>query len=378
MSLGDRLLSNHIDSIYECVLNEAYWPVALQKLAEDFSVQSVLIALKRKDFSELHHCYSYGMSSSDVESYGSDFITKDILGLALLENEFGFFYRDDQLVDRSHYLSSTLYNHFDSPRGVEHRVSAVLSAPELNDHVVVMQLERGTFEGPFSDEELKALNILSPHFRRALVLGEYLQRHKDVAMGSMDSLSSAVFVVSESGRIEFSNIAAENLLKGAGFISRRDGVLSFRSPSSQQHFRNLLHLPRKDSNEPAGSFCSAWRAMDSVLGDSGYEVVVSRLRSQTLSLLIPSSRDHLVVFVRPLSAMPLDKMPVLEMLYKFTPRESSVVFALCNGETIESMSEQRGVSPHTVRNQVKAAMKKAGVSSQHQLVSVVLRGALSV
>ncbi len=382
MSLGDSLLSNHIDSIYECVLNEAYWPVALEKLANDFNAQGISVALKQQDHSSLHYSYNFGWSQNDIEHYQQEFIQKDVLGQALNNSDNGFFYRDDQLVPRADYLASDYYQDFDRPRGVEHQLRAVIAAPSVGEQMVDIAFERNGESGEFDRDTQGSLNILCSHFSRVFKLGEFVQHHTHVARSSIDSLTSALFVVSGTGRVTLANTAAQSLLDSTGFIAERDGCLYFRSPSSQQHFRNLLQIASSKKNSTNGnggkSFCSAWRAMDHVVGDSGYEVMVTRLRSQTLQTLVPNGDGHVVVFVKPLTSIPLDKMPLLEMLYKFTPKESAVVFALCNGETIESISERREVSPHTVRNQVKSAMRKAGVSSQHQLVSLILRGALSV
>ncbi|MFL0795908.1 MAG: helix-turn-helix domain-containing protein [Cellvibrionaceae bacterium] len=380
MSLGDSLLSNHIDSIYECVLNENYWPVALEKLAEDFNAQGVAVALKQRDHSSLHYSYNFGWSHDHIEQYQHEFIQKDVLGQALNSSENGIFFRDEQLLPRENYLASDYYQEFDRPRGVEYQLRAVLNAPSASEQLVDIAFERNGRSGNFSNDTQGALNFLCPHFRRALKLSEFVRQHTQVAVGSIDALTSALFVVNESGRVLLANQAAHSLLSTTGFIAERDGCLNFRSPSSQQHFRNLLQIAAKrhHGSKNHQSFCSAWHAMDNVVGDSGYEVMVTRLRSQTLQSLVPSNDGNVVVFVKPLTSLPLDKMPLLEMLYKFTPKESAVVFALCNGETIESISENREVSPHTVRNQVKSAMRKAGVSSQHQLVSLILRGALGV
>jgi DNA-binding CsgD family transcriptional regulator len=56
-----------------------------------------------------------------------------------------------------------------------------------------------------------------------------------------------------------------------------------------------------------------------------------------------------------------------------SPMETGVVRALSSGLSAREIAERRDVSIHTIRNQIKSAMAKCGVSRQSQLVALVLR-----
>ncbi|WP_367575937.1 helix-turn-helix transcriptional regulator [Pelagibius sp. Alg239-R121] len=53
--------------------------------------------------------------------------------------------------------------------------------------------------------------------------------------------------------------------------------------------------------------------------------------------------------------------------------EAIVADRLSTGASIDEIASERGVSVVTVRNQIKSAQAKTGVSRQAELVSLVLR-----
>jgi DNA-binding NarL/FixJ family response regulator len=70
------------------------------------------------------------------------------------------------------------------------------------------------------------------------------------------------------------------------------------------------------------------------------------------------------------AAPPPPKVPGVDRL---TARESAVLDALLAGRRIAGIAADKGLSAHTVRNQVKSIMSKLGVHSQDQLVQLFER-----
>ena len=69
------------------------------------------------------------------------------------------------------------------------------------------------------------------------------------------------------------------------------------------------------------------------------------------------------------AALPLD-LPAYDLL---TPNETQVLDALVTGMRIRSIAVERGLSKHTVRNQVKSILFKLDVRSQEELVLMCRR-----
>jgi DNA-binding CsgD family transcriptional regulator len=63
----------------------------------------------------------------------------------------------------------------------------------------------------------------------------------------------------------------------------------------------------------------------------------------------------------------------LKSRFGLSGAETDIALALADGKDIVRIAQLRGVTPHTVRSQLKAIFHKTGARSQAQLVAIVLR-----
>ena len=68
------------------------------------------------------------------------------------------------------------------------------------------------------------------------------------------------------------------------------------------------------------------------------------------------------------------KNRAMQALYQFTPAEAELVALLTAGRSLEEAAEERGVTMHTVRSQLKHVFAKTDTRRQGQLVRLVLSG----
>ena len=61
--------------------------------------------------------------------------------------------------------------------------------------------------------------------------------------------------------------------------------------------------------------------------------------------------------------------PIIIETYSLTPRERDVLGAIARGATTSEIAAELFLSPHTVRDYVKAVFEKVGVSSRGELVA---------
>jgi DNA-binding NarL/FixJ family response regulator len=79
--------------------------------------------------------------------------------------------------------------------------------------------------------------------------------------------------------------------------------------------------------------------------------------------------DHLAIVVEP--AMSADVAPLIVEAYGFTGRELDVTRAIARGLSTGEIAAELHLSPHTVRDHVKAVFEKVGVGSRGELVHKV-------
>jgi DNA-binding CsgD family transcriptional regulator len=77
--------------------------------------------------------------------------------------------------------------------------------------------------------------------------------------------------------------------------------------------------------------------------------------------------DAVAVVITPAHAP--DLVPLLALGYRLTQREQEVLRFLARGMTTAELTEQLGISPHTVRDHIKALFGKVGVRSRAELVA---------
>jgi DNA-binding CsgD family transcriptional regulator len=83
----------------------------------------------------------------------------------------------------------------------------------------------------------------------------------------------------------------------------------------------------------------------------------------------PMEGDAGAVAVTVETARPDDLVPILLDSYGLTERETSIALLLCRGLSTREIAAELIISPHTVRDYVKAIYEKADVSSRGELVA---------
>ena len=63
---------------------------------------------------------------------------------------------------------------------------------------------------------------------------------------------------------------------------------------------------------------------------------------------------------------------LLMQVFGLTAAEARVAVAVATGVTVQDYALQHGLSPETVRSQIKATFAKAGINRQADLVRIVL------
>jgi DNA-binding CsgD family transcriptional regulator len=84
------------------------------------------------------------------------------------------------------------------------------------------------------------------------------------------------------------------------------------------------------------------------------------------SLEADGGAGQVAVTIQP--ARPGDLLPILLEAYGFTDRELEIVVMLARGLPTRQIARQLYLSPHTVRDHIKAIFDKAGVNSRGELV----------
>ena len=86
------------------------------------------------------------------------------------------------------------------------------------------------------------------------------------------------------------------------------------------------------------------------------------------------TRASVMVCVQQTGPLPKRRQVKFTNRYGLTPTEALLAEELLRGSTLKLVAQERGVSIHTVRNQLKVIFEKTGTSQQSQLVALLAKG----
>ena len=178
---------------------------------------------------------------------------------------------------------------------------------------------RSKNKGPFTEIEMRNLGALMGPLNIALEF----HRRLAAASNALDHVKEGVFLIDDTGKIRHANAAGERML-------------AEKTPVSADGNRLVIGQARVSRYRISGG-----------LGFGGATEAV---------------------FVE---AAP--KMLTAPASFGWTPSESRVALLIGEGLTIRDIADRSRLTEHTVRNQLKHAMHKAGARRQAELVAFIWR-----
>jgi DNA-binding CsgD family transcriptional regulator len=244
----------------------------------------------------------------------------------------------------------------------------------LGERVACLTVNRGAGQAPFDDADLRLMAVLTPHLRQAFRLHRRLAaaegRHA-AGCEVLDRLPTAVLLVGVDGRPKFLNAAASRLVaQRDGLVVERDGLRAATPALSRQ----LLAAIEEAARVRDGGLSMRQPAflLPRPSGRAPLRVVVAPagLTERGIGADVGAAA---AVFVTDPDASVIDDQTVLARIFGLTPAEARVAGCLLRGETVNSTADALALTRNTVRSHLKRVLDKAGVRSQAQFVSLVLR-----
>lgn len=322
-----------------------------------------------------------------------------ILGIAEDNTAIGTVYHgyDDAFID--HYQAYYAEKNPWAPGWMAHPEGAVLDARQMypddllvktewyNDWIkpqgdlilgggsVVSKSREGTFllganfprrAGPeVRDRWLALLRILMPQLQSAW------QLTRTMAQMRLGGTSPAVLIVRPDRRLAFVNDDAAGLIEtGTLFRVEPSGRISAPAPQLDQWLGKALRQIRRGS---AVSVATDWQPGP---GGPGFQLSGNAIERDLVDAAWPFATQGVdglcLMLTIKRHEIAVDDAQKLSLALGLTLAEAEVVVALTRGQSPREIAEGRGVSLHTVRNQIKSAMSKSWTQRQTQLVTKAL------
>lgn len=260
-------------------------------------------------------------------------------------------YLTDEIVPRQTFRHTEFYADFARRLGMFHVAGTVASIGK-GDYLV-LGCHRPEDAPEYGEAERQVLAGVLPHLQRAMDLRRRLA-DTPLAAGAraLDALPTAAIVVNAQLRVRHANAAAEALGATGGLLFQAAGgalrLALEHHDDTERLARRVAEVTRLGT---AGGSLAARRSAGPLL-----PVTVMPLPSRLAGHAARVAEAQALVLVRDTQRIVMPSAEMLCDIYGLSPAEAAVALLAAEGSTAEEIARLRGVSPNTVRTQLKSAM----------------------
>ena len=355
-----------LDLIYDAAADDRLWVPALEEIARlTNSVAGVLLCQSIRDrtiFFEHHtntseECLRVLKQRHVLNPWTVHMSTHHPVGVVV---------RSDAILPLPKLQQTAFFDEVMRPQALGH--SAMIGLAQKPDFGVGFSLNRGPRQGPYADQELRFLDKLIPHMLRSVRLGLRMDAYKALQRAewrTLESLAVGVILLDRKARILFANKAARLLDGEQGPLRLRQSKVAHVSPS---HSRRLNDAVQSALQGTPMAAIAVPRADGSQL-----TILASSVRAQDVDRLADASLKGAAVLLFIVDAANKAGIPatVLMDAYGLTPAEAKVALAISSGLSIPETAKALGLSPNTIKTQLRSVSSKTGLTRQAELVRLL-------
>lgn len=351
-----------IDRIYECGFAPEQWPGVFDELARMADARGGFLFTANDKV--LHWTASESLSAGMRRFVDGGYFDRSARARLAMASRHAGFLREYDIYTDAMLEDDPLYREVLWPAGLGW--CAAMTIPLPTNDVLFISLERERARGPVEDPIVEQLDALRPHLARASMMAARLQLERArVAAETLAMIGLPALVFDDQGKALAANALIE--ARGGDVAWRAGDRIALKDVHADALFKQAIATLDEHGKAPR-SFA--------VRGPSdGAAALVAHV--------IPLRRTARDVIARCagvllLSPVTLPKAPPVELvqsLFDLTPAEARVARHLTTGQTVEEIAAESGVSPHTVRTQVRGVLEKTGC--RRQVEAVALLGGIS-
>ncbi|RRH88816.1 helix-turn-helix transcriptional regulator [Mesorhizobium tamadayense] len=365
--LSSEVLGSIIGDIYDCVLNPEGWAGVMTRITTAIDAAYTTIALASTADNHGRFAAQSPWDPMQMRMLQEDYDFDSIPGLkAAIVGDI-----DTPVATLSHMSEAELqqtafFQNWAKPQGL--REACITKFVHTPDRIGLMGCTTRADRAIISVEDQRFLALLSPHLRRASLIGDLLDQARVTAnlyRQSLDHLAAAVVLTGANGAILHANAAAEQMFSAQGPILSRNGQLQAQNPVAA---RALL--------EAIASAAGA----DASLGSRGIGLPVSAPgQPPAVAYVLPLTEGTAraafrlacaAVFVSMTSTAPLPEA-VLTTLFDLTPAEARVLLRIGSGLSASKTALSLGIGENTLKTHLNRIFAKTNTRRQADLVKLV-------
>jgi DNA-binding CsgD family transcriptional regulator len=370
---SEAQLSKHIERIYEAAHDHSLWGTLLPDIAHDLRsdiavIYSPYLATGGAD----GMAWTFGMDEWAVKAYTEYYGPISTNFHILRTYPVGEIFTDKMAPNYDTYEKSEAYNDFFKPNGVEHLLNLVPLRGSRRQ--ASLSIRRGKCQGPYGDDEIALLRLLTPHIMQSFRLGRHLGRvasDRRTLTEALEFSRDAMFVLDGKGALVFMNRLGHEIIAERDGLSLdakgapRASVLS----ESTDLMAAIQAVTRgvEDGEQNAGGILSISR----ISMRRPYQILVAPLVGEEK---VSGRRCSAVLVVSDPEKKPEISEQSLRRLYGLTATEAKFVSVFVEEASLEATAERLSLTKSSARTYLKRVFNKTEVNSQVALMKLVLSG----
>lgn len=356
-----------IELIYDAVLDPVLWKRALREIAAFVGSSGALMLFTDPASREVHHAVHSGLPEPLVAGYEAGMSRRCPRLAHALSLPEGVILHDYQHIGEPEIDGHEYYDWLQrTGKGCRYYLGCRLPGPDGLQVFHALTFRRD--EGPPQASHTERFAVILPHLRRALTLGERLDRQEVIArasLGLLDQLQWPVVLVDDRGRAIATNEAFAQAAADCGCVRLRDGNTVVVTPARQRELERLIELAVADG-KPS-------------LNDRGKTIEVSRNGTScgiTVVTLPPGDRQArgaCIALVLSDHTRKSDSIAGdLQARFGLTRAQARLAAVLIAGDSLGAASRKLNVTVNTARSHLQAIFARTGTRRQADLVRVLL------
>jgi DNA-binding CsgD family transcriptional regulator len=363
-------LSRLIAEIYDAALDRALWPSALQRTCE--FVDGRASGLMSHDIHQqnANFYYTWNDNPEFTKLYAEKYARLNPAVVpSLLQTQVGEVSTILDFVPIDEFRASQIYRELTAPQGYLDSIQAVIEKSATSYAAATVIL--GEEHGPASATVRRRMELLAPHFVRAVQIGKVIDL-KEVKASSLadalDGIAAAMFLLDGVGTIVHANVAGHDMVAARAVLHTIGSKLSLIDTKADRALHDML------TGLGAGDVAIAGKGTSIPLSGRDGERHVAQILPLTAGARRTAGIAYSAVaalFVRK-ATLPLPHpIETIANLYKLTPAEMRVLMMTVEVGGIPKVAEVLGVSRPTVRTHLAHVFAKTGTQRQVDLVKLV-------
>jgi DNA-binding CsgD family transcriptional regulator/PAS domain-containing protein len=373
----DRRRSSHIvPEIYEATIDPNHWDYVVSMIAKLTKSNSACLYYKNKGMEIASTIAQYGLPDAErlnfreqCDSLDDMFSTRGSNGSE--ELHCTQFYPGSNGVMPN---DSKLYEQWMKPNGIYHVGGTQFV--DTDTHRAGIAILRDKMAGEWSDGELRVIDEVLPHLKRALnIYSEFthLRLKQDALLKGLDRLVIGLILYDHNGKTVYINPTAQAIIEQHPALRLQDGDLFLTNPEDEKALRKTIsdtaQIDPDDSWKQSVAIGITHPDVASPL-----PILVTPMHAHLITSDLDYDGARVAVFLSDPNLQQPISIDSPMSVYKLTPSEAQVSISLANGHIIDEIAKQSNHSAHTIRSQLKSVFRKTGVSRQSELVKLLLTG----